>query len=75
MKTVKLSENRTLFDTRFSDILTKFKAVKSVGFSEDEIRKSFTKDELVALLIWFDEQISNTEGVHQSDLFIDFEEL
>ena len=64
-----------LFNTRFADILTKFKAVRNLNFTEDEIRKSFTKDELVALLIWFDEQISKTEGVHQSDLFIDYEEL
>lgn len=67
--------NKLSFDARFAEILSRFKTIRSLNFTEDEIRKSFTKDELVALLIWFDEQNSNTEGVHQSDLFAEFEEL
>ena len=67
--------NKIAYDARFADILSRFKTLKRLNLNEDEIRKAFTKDELVALLLWFDEQLTNTEGVKQSDLFIDFEEL
>ena len=64
------------YNTRFADILAKFKALKTLRFSEDEIRKAFTKDELVALLIWFDEQLNaKQEVIKQSDLFTEYEEL
>ncbi len=64
------------YNTRFADILAKFKALKTLRFSEEEIRKAFTKDELVALLIWFDEQLNEKEQVlHQSDLFTEYEEV
>lgn len=70
------SESAIKYSTRFADILAKFKALKTLRFSEEEIRKTFTKDELVALLIWFDEQLNaKKELLQQSDLFTEYEEL
>ena len=70
------SQAEIKYNTRFADILAKFKALKTLRFSEDEIRKSFTKDELVALLIWFDEQLTEKqEEVEQPNLFTEYEEL
>lgn len=70
------SQSAMKYNTRFADILAKFKALKTLRFSEEEIRKAFTKDELVALLIWFDEQLNaKKELLQQSDLFTEYEEL
>ena len=63
-------------DKRFADILAKFKAMKRLQFSEEEVRKAFTKDELVALIMWFDEQLTaSEEGEKQSDLFTEYQEV
>ena len=64
--------------TELSDLIEKFEGMQILGYSMSDIQKYLTKEELMALVFWYAEKASNTEGVvsiTNNDLFTQFETI
>lgn len=75
------TKNQIEIQSQLSDLICKFEAMQTLGYSMADIQKHFFKEELLALVFWYAQKAqnaSNTEGVvsiTNNDLFTDFETI